>query len=274
MEKGKLSALNELQNFMTYSNVVKLKDQFIKEKLDPDESYHSINSEKGEFEYYHSDKEEFVWIKFETELKKYLERLISYLKVDIDNSIYLYSSNERNRYFKNVFITFDYIKDHQSKLFKLFPICSFLFEEIKNYLSDKYNFHHSDKQDTNSYFGVKPFVKKSDIEKIYEFLIDNDYLNEDIASYEDFYSALNDLDTSKTIRFNCPTTIACKILNEVQRLFNNFTPKSIEESARIISKKGIIITAQNLYSVKNRIKDKSNKHYALIERFFQEEFPL
>ncbi|MBP2619089.1 DUF6617 family protein [Chryseobacterium jejuense] len=274
MEKEKLLALNELQNFMTYSNVVKLKDQFIKEKLDPDESYHSIDSEKGEFEYYHSDKAEFVWIRFETELKKYLERLISSLKVDIDNSIYLYSSNERNRYFKNVFITFDYIKDHQSKLFKLFPICSFLFEEIKSYLSAKYNFHHSDKQNTNSYFGVKPFVKKSDIEKVYEFLIDNDYLNEDITSYDDFYSALNDLDTSKTIRFNCPTTIASKILNEVQRLFNDLTPKSIEESGRFITKRGTIITAQNLYAVKNRTKDKSSKDYVLIESFFQEKLSL
>ncbi|MCY1660373.1 hypothetical protein OVA09_05710 [Chryseobacterium sp. SL1] len=203
-----------------------------------------------------------------------MERLISDLKVDIDNSVSLYSSNERNRYFKNILTTFDYIKDHQSKLFKLFPVCSFPSEEIKSYLSDKYNFHNSDKQATNSYFGIKPFVKKSDIEKIYDFLTDNDYINEDVISSEDFYSVLNDLETSKAIRFNCPTTIACKILNELQKLFNNFTPTSIEESARFISKGRAIIKAQNLYAVKSRTKNKSNKNYLIIENFFQEKFPL
>ncbi|WP_317165372.1 DUF6617 family protein [Chryseobacterium fistulae] len=121
---------------------------------------------------------------------------------------------------------------------------------------------------------MKPFVKKSDIEKVYDFLTDNDYLNEDITSYEDFYSVLNDLETSKTIRFSCPTTIANKIIDQMQRLFNDLTPTSIEESARFISKRGVIITTQNLYAVKSRTKDKSSKNYVLIESFFQEKFPL
>ncbi|CAA7392590.1 hypothetical protein CHRY9393_03312 [Chryseobacterium fistulae] len=60
----------------------------------------------------------------------------------------------------------------------------------------------------------------------------------------------------------------------MQRLFNDLTPTSIEESARFISKRGVIITTQNLYAVKSRTKDKSSKNYVLIESFFQEKFPL
>lgn len=275
MEKVKLSALNELQSFMTYENVIKLKNQFVKGKLDPDEiSYRTSDFKKGEYEYYDADKEDFVWIKFETELKKYLEQFINNLKLDIDNAYSLYSPNERGRYFKNIFISFNYIKDYQPKLLKLFPVCYMYFEEIENYLFDKYDFHNSDEQPKNSYFGIKPSVKKSDIEKVYDFLINNNYLDDEIISYEGFYSVLDNIETPKIVQFNCKTTIACKVLYEMQSLFYDFTPKSIEESARFISKGGATIKAQNLYSVKNRTKDKSNKDSLKIEHFFKESFSL
>ena len=225
------------------------------------------------FQYYDSYSNKVIQINFADELKELLWKITNDIKEEIENSIIFFSALQKRKYFENIINTFNYISEKKSKTITTFPICIKPFDEIKNYLFEKHGFNYTEPFINSSYFVLLPKYRKSDLEKIYCFLVESLYIDDEELDFNDFYSVLNDLDTSLQLKFQSSSEITSLILHEMSNLFIDFNRKRIGESKRFLTKNGKILTQTNFDSAYNRIKSKENKDKRKIESFFSNNFP-
>ncbi len=160
----------------------------------------------------------------------------------------------------------------EMKLFELFPICLKSFEEIKQYLNEKHGYEEPQELINSSYFTLKSSYGIHDLEKVFEFLSDNDFINNEEFDFNDFYSILNYSETDLTLKFECDTGLMVYFLYKLQNLFLDLKRNKIEASKRFITKVNTPLTITNFDSAIHRMK-KSNKIEKMkIETFFKNNF--
>ena len=271
--ESNFKALLTLESFLTYENIVELKDDFITKNIPHEEQPLNLIPEKGIFQYYDSFSNEVIQVNFSNELKELLWKITNNIKEEIENSIIFFTPLQKRKYFENIINTFNYISEKKSKTITTFPVCIKPFDEIKNYLLEKHGFNYAEPLINPSHFTLNPKYKKSDLENIYCFLVDNVYIDDEELDFNDFYSILNDLDTTLKLKFQSSSEIASLILHELGKLFLDFNRKRIGESERFLTKSGKRLTQTNFDSAYNRIKSKENKDKRKIESFFSNNFP-
>lgn len=272
MENKKFNALNDMQVFMTYENIIDQRNIFLRKNSKKDEQPIYGIPENGEIHYYDSHNHKVVSIKFENTLVQLLSTLSNKLKNDIDDSFILLKITQRHKYFESIYKTFDYLQKKEIKLFELFPICLKSFEEIKQYLNEKHSYEQPQELINSSYFTLKSNYGIRHLEKIFEFLTDNGFINDEEFDFNDFYSVLNYSETDLTLKFACDTGLMVFILYNLQNLFLDLTRNKIEVSKRFITKDKNLLTLTNFESAIHRIK-KSNKIEKIkIEAFFNDNF--
>ena len=223
MQRFNPICLVKIQNFITSSNIDALIKKFIKSKNFEEDPPYDLDIKAGIITYYDPDKDEYYEVKFVDKLNDILWNLANELKTEIDVSNTLLNVKERNKYWRTIFTTFNYIKETNLGLIRKFPVCLKPEEEIKKFLATKYNFDQPSQFDEDSFFRLKPKYKTTDLENIYEFITDNLFLDDELYSFEDFYAVLNDKDTKKQLVFNCKTQTLVCILNKLSNLFTNFS---------------------------------------------------
>lgn len=272
MENKTFNALNDIQVFMTYENIIEQRNIFLKKYSEKDEQPIYVIPENGELHYYDSHNHKVVSKKFENTLLQILNNLSNQLKADIDDSFIFLKITQRHKYFESIFKTFDYIHSKEIKLFELFPICLKSFEEIRLYLNEKHSYEESQELINSSYFTLKSTYGIYDLEKIFEFLSDNDFINDEEFDFNDFYSVLNYAETDSKLKFECDTGLMAFFLYKLQNLFLDLTRNKIEVSERFITKANISLTVTNFDSAIYRIKKSNQIDKIKIEAFFKDNF--
>ncbi|WP_452219971.1 hypothetical protein [Lacinutrix salivirga] len=267
------TAIVNLQNFIHPTNVERLINKFIKKYINEEEQPLNIDYSKGIISYYSAINNEVLETKFETELKELLWKITNDIKSEIDLSNVKLNNKEKFKYWNTILNSFEYIEDDNFEVISTFPICLKPSEEIKDYLKKKYQFPLELENNEVSYFTLKPKYSRKDLQKIYDFMDDNLFIDADEYSFEDFYSVLNYIEIKETVRFNTSTENIVCLLNEMSNLFIDLTRKRIEESERFKTKSGAILSVSNYESTINRIKNKSNSDLDKIRAFFSENFP-
>ena len=264
------TAIINLQTILSEKYIEDLKTEFLKFYLHPDKDYYLSDEDKGIVFSHHAITNDVEYIRFENSyLDSKLWEATQNLKAEIDRFSVIYTSGRLNKYFKHIWDSFAYINETQSKIFIKFPVCTKPEMEIKKYLSSKYHFDNSIPENSFSYFKPKISLTITDLEKVYDFLIESEYLDDEIITFEEFQSIFNDKETSSKIIFNCSTELASVILKEMTNLFLDFSPTSIEKSQRFFTKQNNVLTANNLYNSYRRITKKDTSQKLKIETFFK-----
>lgn len=274
MEKPKFDSVNILQNLMSFKNIERLKNEFINRYLQQDESDYSLSDfSKGILYYFDTIDGEIVVKKFEDELNEILWQTTNEIKSEIDLSNTFLTEKQKLKFWKSILKSFDYIQYKNPEVIDTFPISLKPFEEIKKYLEEKYSFMEKPQFDLNSYFSLKSKYQRTDLEKIFDFITNEDYLNSELFDFTDFFSVLNDIETDIKLKFNCSTEVMVCFLNELSNLFSDLTRKRIAESGRFLSKSNTIISMDSFNTTISRIKNKQNNQLNKVRQFFSENFP-
>ena len=262
-----------LQNFITSINIKSIKELFIKKNVKKYGLPIKIDIIKGILDYYDSNSDSVIQINFEDELKEMLWQITNDIKSEIDISNSKLNNKEKFKYWNTILKSFEYIEDNNYEIISMFAVCLKPSEEIKDYLRVKYQFPLEIKINTVSYFTLKPKYSRADLQKIYDCMDDNSFVDADEYSFDDFYSVLNYVDTEKVLKFSTSTENMVCLLNEISNLFSDLTRKKIQESGRFITKSGKTLSVSNYENTINRIKNKSNSDLNSIRVFFSENFP-
>ncbi|MBF0576379.1 hypothetical protein [Dysgonomonas sp. GY617] len=258
------SILKDLEDFLIYEKIEKIKLEFIQEHYenidvivcDHDFGLLTVNPDSSE--------NEFATISFEKEyLCPQLYRKTQELKNNVDKILIELISKEQQinfiRYLNN---TIEFIRKRQEKLFSKFPICKKPFATIEKYLSDKYHIDLVSKQQINiqpSIFKVKPNIKRYIFKELYDLAIELEIVDDELISEIEFISTLTEYKTNNTITFNCDNNVMICFLESISPLFYNLNSTSIAESKRFYTKQGKQITSSIYYTSKNRLKNSSDK---------------
>lgn len=279
MKKFNPTALVELQNLLSVKNIERMRDDFIKKSIDPDESPYEIDYEKGLVYYFDGHKGRLVPYKFENTLKKNLWKHTNNLKSEIDTSSSLLNNKEKIKYWQSILNSFEYIQEESQSVFEIFPICNKPKETIQEYLAKKYKYNPISQFKGVSFFTLKPKYSNSDLQKIYIFITSELFLDDEIYSFEDFKSVFDESETKNKLVFNCETPIIINILDNLKHLFTDFTRNRIEESGRFLTKPGIK-KCSNLINVgiyqsnlKRGKKPELLKNIQKVKDFFNRNFP-
>lgn len=268
MDKFQPTVLVKLINFYNPKNIIGLKNSFIQQNINEDNIPFSTLEDNGVLSFYDSGDNRFYEKKFEDTLDPLLWNLTNELKAEIEQSNVLLSKKDRNSYWNRVIDVFETFLVEYKDIFELFPTLNKPKEEIEKYLSNKFNYEKLTNKSDFSYFELKSGIPFSVLGKIYDFLIEDEYLNDEVVSEDDFKSVLNDIETTKLIKFNCNTIVASVILRELESFFSKLNFNEVENSQRFLSKQGNILSATNLY----KSYSSSNKNHSIekqkIENFF------
>lgn len=100
---------------------------------------------------------------------------------------------------------------------------------------------------------------------------DLDFIDEEQTSMDQFIQVLTTDWSSQDFKiyWKCETTQLAYLIEKVKTYFRNLTALNIEKSNKFISKKGIIITASNLYTQKSKTKDIDVKEKARIDKIIK-----
>lgn len=232
MEKPKFDSVVILQNLMSFKNIERLKQEFINLNFNKEEPPYNVDYDKGILYYFDSSDGKTVEKRFENHLKEVLWQTTNDIKAEIDLSNALYTNKEKLNFWRTILKSFDYIQDNNPEVINTFPISLKPFEEIKDYLQVKYHFVEKPLFDLNSYFSLKSKYRRADLEKVFDFITNEDYLNSEHFEFTDFYSVLNDKEADIKLKFNCSTEVMVCFLNELSNLFSDLTRKRIAESGR------------------------------------------
>lgn len=280
MEQFESKVIIELENLLSSKRIQILKSDFIKKNLSKEDPPLDIDSQKGVLYFYNSHDDYQYEIKFEDYLSKILFQKTNQLKSEIQDSNILLSNGEKKRYWQSILETFKYTQDCNQDTYDLFPVCYKPNEVIQKYLNNKYQYNPISQFEGSSYFTLKPKYSLNDLKKIFEFLTDELFLDDEIYSFDDFTSVFNDLDTKIYLSFNCETSIIIRILDKIIPLFTDLTIKRIEESGRFLTKKtdnkpSKPITTSIYYTNRNRgNKPQIINNIRKIENFFSSNFPI
>ncbi|TXD47780.1 hypothetical protein [Polaribacter sp. IC073] len=278
MDKFNPVAIIELENFLIDKNIERLKTNFIKRNFCNEDKPENIDYEKGILYHYDSYKNDLVSTKFEDFLKEELWSITNNIKSEIDLSNALLNNKEKTKYWQSISISFDYIKTRNTTVFDLFPVCYKPQETIIEYLQNKYQYDSLSLFEGVSFFTIKPKYTKIDLKKIYTFITEELFLDDEIYSFDDFVSVFFEEKTNQTLVFNCETPVIVNILDNVKLLFTDLTRKRIEESARFLTKPGAkkaskIITVNNYQSSLNRAKKPElTLNIKKVKHFFKNNF--
>lgn len=279
MEIFQPKAIVDLQNTLSTNNIERLKSEFVRKNYHPEDPPLDINQEKGILYCYNSHSDSEYELKFEDSLSQILLHQTNKLKSEIDQSNILLNSNKKKRYWQDIINAFEYIQKKNQDVFDLFPVCYKPQETIKNYLSEKYQFNPISQFEGASFFTIKPRYNQADLRRVYNFITEELFLDDESHSFEDFMSVFNDIETNSLLAFNCETPLIVRILEHMKPMFSDFTTKRIDESGRFFTKKGESklskpITANIYYSNKKRgKKPQLKKDLEKIEGFFNSNFP-
>lgn len=273
MEKPQFNSVIVLQNLMSSNNIERLKQDFIKNNFQEEEPPFDIDYKQGILYYFDSYLGKTIEKRFEDYLKELLWQATNAIKAEIDLSNSLFSNKEKINFWKTILNSFDYIKEKDSEVIINFPISLKPFAEIEEYLERKYHFIQNPQFGTNSYFTLKPKYGKRDLEKIFDFITEELYLDSEIFDFSDFYTVLNEEETNVKLTFNCSTKILVCFLDEFSNLFTDFKRKKIEESGRFLSKSNTTITEGNFNTTVSRIKNESSTDLDKVRHFFSVNFP-
>ncbi len=272
MENFQSTAILNLQNFLHSTNIERLIKRFIKKHVGEEEQPLNIDSSKGIISYYSAINDEVLETKFKTELKELLWKITNDIKSEIDLSNTKLTNKERIKFWNNIIKSFDYIEEMHYDVISTFPICLKPSEEIKEYLEAKYRFNQKTQFDGSNYFKLKPKYEEKDLKSIFNFITVQGHLDDELFSFEDFQSVLFDMETDVKIVFNCKTQIFVCLLQELSRLFFDFTAKRLSESGRFLTKSSINISGSNFNTTASRIKTLSNTDIDKIRKFFSENY--
>lgn len=270
MEKFQPTILIKIINFYNPKNITRLRDMFIADRIHEENLPITTDNEKGILSFYNSELNDLEEVKFENKLDSLLWDLTTELKEEVLQSYIQLPIKERKLYWKRILDSFESFSVQNSEIFTLFPILNKPKGEIEKFLFNQFNYQREVINVGLSYFEIKVGVTNKKLEKIYDFLIDNEYLNDDKVSDEGFISVLNEIETDKTITFNCSTEISSVILKELGMLFHKLTPTTIESSQRFKSKQNNTLSATNLYKSYKLAKATNSLDKQKIERFFRE----
>jgi|GEM_PF-2502894 hypothetical protein len=280
METFRPTALKKLIDFYTKDNIISLRYAFIGKWLEDNENFYLSDEDRGIVSIdnmpIHDQYGKECGIiteslTFESELREKLQILENELKSEILSSNILLSQRQKKEYWKKILDSFDRFFKNNPEFPKLFPSLYYLKINIKNFLQTQFDYNQTPETFTgSSYFRTKQTTTKKKLNRIYDFLINKEYINDEQTSEDEFCSILNDLKTDYCITFMCSTEMAAVILKLLEPLFDNLNPTEIEKSRRFKSKKGKVLTSSNLYKSFNKAKNNNSSDYQEITNFFKD----
>ncbi len=277
MSDFKPIAIIKLQNLLSSEKIEQLKSKFIREHNI--EEFRGLKKDKGIILLQGNNR--LIEVKFEDELKEILLQATDDLKAEIKQANIELSNPKKIKYFNLVLNGLNSIKERNIETFKIFPICYKPQELIEKHLKEEYMFSQIS-QLNNSYFTLKPKYKRKDLQKIYDFITIEGYIDDEIVSFDDFQSVLFEKETQIRLPFNCASPlIICILKHLLSPLFTDFSRKRIIESGRFITKstkkkKGVPISESiydtNLSRLSKLTKDQDLRDKSKIDNFFKENF--
>jgi len=167
-------------------------------------------------------------------------------------------------YLNNINQELLFLMKKAEKKFSAYPKTLESLEKISSYLSERYGIKvlPRDKKESNvnSFFGIKPEIKLSLIEQLYNIAEELQIINYEVVELNTFIEVLteNPKDDS-SIRFNCNNQLAVHFIKCIQPLFFNFNFSQIDKSKRFYSKQGTLLKQTNLDVADSQLKKKPSE---------------
>ena len=258
-----------LSEFFTYNNIDKLKSLFL-EELESSGIYNIdytnlIGSypEIDDFGKYYLCK-----FTFENYLKN--KTISLYDEIEKNTLEFHFEHNEEKiliRNFKNrIKSDLNGILNTQKLLFNKYPFLKNIFDDFiftlhKIGLSEFIKLSFTYNSDYIPPFKLRPYWanNKSLETKLINFrkiLNDKEVIEAENITEIEFSNIFTGARTNKQLKFICDSPIAVQVLNAISHLYFDFTPKTISDSKRFVTKTNSPLTANNYYTQKHRFSIK------------------
>lgn len=260
--------LIEYERTFNRTNIKLQLKKFIGNHTFEDHDYiHSIDSEMGTVKKYDPNSGEIYVVSFEKFiLTRTLKIFTKKLKTEIKEAHIILESKQFSKYINTIYQTFDNLYD--SELYNKFQILEKPKRIIDIFLKENYNINSEYQYEGNFYFPIKESVKSIHIEKVFNFLNEENYLRYDRYTLDDFKAILFSSQTDRKLKFQEATPIVVYFLDSFSKLFNDMNPQRIENSKRFLTRQGNSIKANNYYQSKRRALKKYNSDVEKINNFF------
>lgn len=286
-----ISVLQDFEDFLSYTKVESRKNKFI-ERISQEiaENLNFFNvppieiNEYGDLTFYSptiglDDIDNFETIKFEDDLKPQLDKITKEVKVKIDNFLYSSTSESKIENLKKYIETkFKLFQSSEFQTFNKYPICNVYLEEIKSYLYNSgiiLGYQNPVKTKFN-FKWISNKNKKKFFTSLYHHCCDNEIIDSETTSKEDFINVFSEQITDSKIHFICDNIVIVELFQLLLPNFSKLKINHIIKSHRFYNKNETPLKANILYTTKSKgkksISQKNRKILKETKDFFSNYF--
>lgn len=255
-------------DFLRTENIKRNKEIFYRDAIE-ELSNDIINIDKTSdiIFHYDIDRETNTRIESEYSFEHYLKTKIKPIYFLLDKQllattrILLLNENKKELFLfrKKVKSDYDFLLSFEVDKYERYPFIKELIKELYSILKKHSIYIHTPPFPSGTDY-IPPFQiskrwsEKYDIEKklkqLYTLLNNEGILLNENTNFEDFYKVFTGAKIDKHIRFECRTPFAVKILDTIKHIYDNFSPKVIEDSKRFVTKSSSnkLLKAKNYYT--------------------------